>query len=191
LISWTQFIKNVFLDIYIVKIVLLACFARLSSISNIACLSYSFVKHVEYSNYIISYIFVSWLSSIIYIAFFISIVKIARFVTLFLSLNIYVSKALLHLFAKSTLVFFRIPKKNLLKSIDFVVVAMRSCKRYLSNNKIYILNKISKKYIFCVKSSKLYNLAISFSKFRRIYKKKLRIRNAIRKTKTKSYYLQN
>ena len=82
-------------------------------------------------------------------------------------------------------------KKDLLKSINSIVVVIRSCKRCSSSDKICTLNKISKKCVFYVKSNKSYNLVISSSKLRRIYKKRLRVRDAIRKTETKLYYLRN
>ncbi len=104
MINWIQFIRNVFLSVYIVEIVLLVRLVCSSNISSITCSSCLFVEYVEYLNYVISYTFDSWLSNIIYIALFINNIKIARLVTLSLSLNIYVSKALLYFLAKSIFV---------------------------------------------------------------------------------------
>jgi len=78
-------------------------------------------------------------------------------------------------------------KKDLLNFVDSLSLAMRSCKRCSSLEKTCILNETSKKCICCVKTNKLYNLAISLIKFRRIHKKRLRVRDAICEMKTKLY----
>ncbi len=82
-------------------------------------------------------------------------------------------------------------KKDLLNFVDSLSLAMRSCKRYFSLEKTCILNKTSKKCICCVKTNKPYDLAISLVKLRRIYKKRLRVRDAIREIKTKLYRLKH
>ncbi len=82
-------------------------------------------------------------------------------------------------------------KKDLFNFVDSLSLAMRPCKRCSSLEKTCILNKMSKKCIYCVKTNKLYDLAISPIKFRRIYKKRLRVRDAIREIKTKLYQLKH
>jgi len=82
-------------------------------------------------------------------------------------------------------------KKDLLNSVDPLSFAMRPCKRCSSLEKTCTLDKTSKKCICCVKTSKLCDLAISPAKFRRIYKKRLRVRDAIREMKTKLYRLKH
>jgi septal ring factor EnvC (AmiA/AmiB activator) len=82
-------------------------------------------------------------------------------------------------------------KKNLFNSVDSLSFAMRLCKRCSSLRKTYTLDKMSKKCICCVKASKLCDLTISPAKLRRIHKKRLRVRDAIREMKTKLYQLKH
>jgi len=82
-------------------------------------------------------------------------------------------------------------KKDLLNFVDFLSLAMRFCKRCSSLRKTCILDETSKKCICCVKTSKLCDLAISPAKLRRIYKKRLRVRDAIREMKAKLYRLKH
>ncbi len=82
-------------------------------------------------------------------------------------------------------------KKDLLNSVDSLLLAMRFYKRCSSLKKTCILDKMSKKCICCVKTNKSCDLAISLTKFRRIYKKRLRVRDAIREMKTKLYRLKH
>ncbi len=82
-------------------------------------------------------------------------------------------------------------KKDLLKFIDFVVIVIHFCKRCLFIDKTCILNKILKKCVFCIKSNKLCDLVVSSSKLRRIYKKRLCVRDAIYKIETKLHYLRS
>jgi hypothetical protein len=82
-------------------------------------------------------------------------------------------------------------KKDLLNSVDSLSFAMRLCKRCSSLRKTCILDEMSKKCICCVEANKLCDLAISPAKFRRIYKKRIRIRDAIREVKAKLYRLKH
>jgi len=82
-------------------------------------------------------------------------------------------------------------KKDLFNSADSLSLAMRSCKRCSSLEKTCTLDEASKKCICCVKASKSCDLTISPIKFRRIYKKRLRVRDAIREVKTKLYRLKH
>jgi len=82
-------------------------------------------------------------------------------------------------------------KKDLLNSADSLSLAMRLCKRCSSLKKTCILDETSKKYICCVKTSKLCDLTISPTKLRRIHKERLRVRDAIREMKTKLYRLKH
>jgi hypothetical protein len=76
-------------------------------------------------------------------------------------------------------------KKDLLNSANALSLVMRSCKRCSSLEKTCILGEASKKCICCVKTSKPCDLTISSAKLRRIHKKRLRVRDAIREVKTK------
>ncbi len=82
-------------------------------------------------------------------------------------------------------------KKNLFNFVDSLSLAMRLCKRCSSLRKICTFDETSKKCICCVKTNKLCDLAISSVKFRRIYKKRLRVRDAIRDVKTKLHRLKH
>jgi len=82
-------------------------------------------------------------------------------------------------------------KKDLLNFADSLSLAMRPCKRCSSLGKTCILDETSKKYICCVKASKPCDLTISLVKLRRIHKKRLRVRDAIREMKTKLYRLKH
>jgi hypothetical protein len=82
-------------------------------------------------------------------------------------------------------------KKDLLNFVDSLSFAMRPCKRCSSLRKTCTFDEMSKKCICCVKTSKLCDLAISPAKFRRIHKKRLRVRDAIREMKTKLYRLKH
>jgi hypothetical protein len=82
-------------------------------------------------------------------------------------------------------------KKDLFNSVDSLSFAMRSCKRCSSLRKTCILDEMSKKCICCVKTSKPCDLTISPAKLRRIHKKRLRVRDAIREVKAKLYRLKH
>jgi hypothetical protein len=82
-------------------------------------------------------------------------------------------------------------KKDLLNSVDSLSFAMRLCKRCFSLRKTCILDEMSKKCICCVKANKPCDLTISPAKLRRIHKKRLRVRDAIREMKTKLYRLKH
>ncbi len=82
-------------------------------------------------------------------------------------------------------------KKDLFNFVDSLSFAMRLCKRCSSLGKTCTLDEMSKKCICCVETSKPYDLAISLVKLRWIYKKRLRVRDAIREMKTKLYWLKH
>jgi len=75
-------------------------------------------------------------------------------------------------------------KKDLLNSVDSLSLAMRPCKRCSSLRKTCTLGEMSKKCICCVKANKPCDLAILLVKLCQIYKKRLRVRDAIREMKT-------
>jgi len=118
---------------------------------------------------------------------------LARLVTLFSLPQAFVSKAFVSLMPFRKIndrnSFKR--KKDLLNSIDSLSLAMRSCKRYSSLEKTCTLGETSKKCICCVKTNKPCDLTISPTKLRRIYKERLRVRDAIREMKTKLYRLKH
>jgi hypothetical protein len=82
-------------------------------------------------------------------------------------------------------------KKDLLNFVDPLSLAMRLCKRCSSLKKTCTLDKMSKKCICCVEAGKPCDLAISPAKLRRIHKKRLRVRDAIREVETKLYRLKH
>ncbi len=82
-------------------------------------------------------------------------------------------------------------KKDLLNFVDSLSLAMRLCKRCSSLRKTCTLDEASKKCICCVKTNKPCDLTISPAKLRRIHKKRLRVRDAIRDVKAKLYRLKH
>jgi hypothetical protein len=82
-------------------------------------------------------------------------------------------------------------KKDLLNFVGPLSLAMRPCKRCSSLEKTCILDEMSKKCICCVKASKPCDLAIPPAKLRRIHKKRLRVRDAIREVEAKLYRLKH
>ncbi len=82
-------------------------------------------------------------------------------------------------------------KKDLLNSVGPLSLAMRPCKRCSSLKKTCTLDEASKKCICCVEASKPCDLAISPAKLRRIHKKRLRVRDAVREMKAKLYRLKH
>ena len=79
--------------------------------------------------------------------------------------------------------FFR--KKDFFDVLDFVCLAMRSCRNCAMSNKVYCVNNNSKKCVKCVRLSRNYNLTISFISIKRIYEKRLRLKKEMRKAHTK------
>jgi hypothetical protein len=82
-------------------------------------------------------------------------------------------------------------KKDLLNSVDPLSLAMHLCKRCSSLRKTCTLGEMSKKCICCVEASKPCDLAIPPVKLRRIHKKRLRVRDAIREVEAKLYRLKH
>ncbi len=82
-------------------------------------------------------------------------------------------------------------KEDLLNFVNSLSLAMRFYKRYSLLKKTCTLDKTSKKCICCVKANKPCDLAISPIKLRRIYKKRLRVCDAIREIKIKLYRLEH
>jgi len=82
-------------------------------------------------------------------------------------------------------------KKDLLNSAGPLSLAMRPCKRCFLLEKTCTLGEASKKCICCVEADKSCDLTISPAKLRRIHKKRLRVRDAIREMKAKLYRLKH
>jgi hypothetical protein len=82
-------------------------------------------------------------------------------------------------------------KEDLLNSVGSLSLAMRPCKRCSSLRKTCTLGEMSKKCICCVEAGKPCDLAISPAKLRRIHKKRLRVRDAVREVKAKLYRLKH
>ncbi len=76
-------------------------------------------------------------------------------------------------------------KKDLFDALDFVYLAMRSCRNCAMSNKVYCVNDNFEKCVKCVRLNRNYDLAISSISIKRIYKKRLRLKKEMRKTRTK------
>ncbi len=79
--------------------------------------------------------------------------------------------------------FFR--KKDFFDVLDFVCLAMRSCRNCVMSNKVYCVNDNSKKCVKCVRLSRNYDLIISSISIKRIYEKRLRLKKEMREAHTK------
>jgi len=62
---------------------------------------------------------------------------------------------------------------------------MRSCYNCTMSSKIYCVNNDFKKCVKYVRSSCDYNLTISFASIKRIYKKRMRLKEEVRDARTK------
>jgi len=76
-------------------------------------------------------------------------------------------------------------KKDLFNALDFVCLAMRSCRNYAISSKIYCVNNNFKKCVKCMRLNRNYNLAILFISIKRIYEKRLRLKKEMREVHTK------
>jgi len=62
---------------------------------------------------------------------------------------------------------------------------MRSCRNCAMFNKTYCVNNNFEKYVKYVRLNRNYNLAILFTLIKQIYKKRLRLKKEVRKTRIK------
>jgi len=76
-------------------------------------------------------------------------------------------------------------KKDFFNVLDFLCLAMRSCRNCAIFSKTYCVSNNFKKCIKCIRLSCNYNLTISFTSIKRIYKKRLRLKKKIRKAHVK------
>ncbi len=76
-------------------------------------------------------------------------------------------------------------KKDLFDALDFLCLAMRSCRNCATFNKIYYVNNNFEKCVKCVRLSRNYNLAISSTSIKRIYEKRLRLKKEMREARIK------
>ncbi len=76
-------------------------------------------------------------------------------------------------------------KKDLFDVLNFMCLAMHSCRNCAMSNKVYCVSNNFKKCIKCVRSNRNYNLAILFTSIKRIYKKRLRLKKEMREAHIK------
>ncbi len=76
-------------------------------------------------------------------------------------------------------------KKDLFDVLDFMCLAMRSCRNCAMSSKAYCVDNNFEKCIKCVRLSRNYDLAILFISIKRIYKKRLRLKKEVREARTK------
>ncbi len=76
-------------------------------------------------------------------------------------------------------------KKDLFDVLDFVCLAMRSCRNCAISNKAYCVSDNSKKCVKCVRSNRICDLAILFASIKRIYEKRLRLKKEMREAHAK------
>ncbi len=76
-------------------------------------------------------------------------------------------------------------KKDLFNVLDLLYLAMRSCRNCAISNKTYCVSNNFKKCVKCVQLNRNYNLAILFTLIKQIYKKRLRLKKEVRKTRIK------
>jgi len=79
--------------------------------------------------------------------------------------------------------FFR--KKDLFDALDFVCLAMRSCRNCAMSSKVYCVNDDFKKCVKCVRLNRDCDLAISSISIKRIYEKRLRLKKEMREARAK------
>jgi len=68
--------------------------------------------------------------------------------------------------------------------LDFLCLAMRSCRNCAMSNKIYRVNNNFEKCIKCMQLSRDYNLTILSTLIKRIYKKRLRLKKEMHEAHT-------
>ncbi len=76
-------------------------------------------------------------------------------------------------------------KKDFFDALDFLYLAMRSCRNCAMSNKTYCINNNFEKYVKCVRLSCNYNLTILFTSIKQIYEKQLCLKKEVRKARTK------
>ncbi len=79
--------------------------------------------------------------------------------------------------------FFR--KKDFFDALNFLCLAMRSCRNCAMSSKTCCVNNNFKKCVKCVRSNRDYNLAISSTSIKRIHEKKLRLKKEVREARAK------
>ncbi len=76
-------------------------------------------------------------------------------------------------------------KKDFFDDLDFVCLAMRSCRNCAISNKVYCVSNNSIKCVKCVRLNRNYDLAILSTSIKRIHKKQLRLKKEMRKAHIK------
>ncbi len=82
-------------------------------------------------------------------------------------------------------------KKDFFDVLDFVCLAMRSCRNCAMSNKVYCVNDNFEKCVKCVQLNRNYDLAILSISIKRIYKKRLRLKKEMREAHIKLSRLKN
>ncbi len=76
-------------------------------------------------------------------------------------------------------------KKDLFDALEFVSLAMRSCRNCATSSKIYCVNNDFKKCVKCVRSNRDCDLTISSTSIKRIYEKRMRLKKEVREARAK------
>ncbi len=76
-------------------------------------------------------------------------------------------------------------KKDFFDALDFVCLAMRSCRNCAMSSKVYCVNDNFEKCVKCVRLSRNYDLTILSISIKRIHEKRLRLKKKVRKAHTK------
>ena len=80
---------------------------------------------------------------------------------------------------------FSFRKKDLFDALDFLCLAMHSCRNCATSSKVYCVNNNFEKCIKCVRSNRNYNLTILSTSIKRIYEKRLRLKKEMREARAK------
>ncbi len=76
-------------------------------------------------------------------------------------------------------------KKDLFNVLDFVCLAMSSCRNCAMSNKVYCVSDDFKKCVKCVRLNRNCDLAISSISIKQIYEKRLRLKKEMREARAK------
>jgi len=76
-------------------------------------------------------------------------------------------------------------KKDLFDALKLMSLAMRFCRNCTISSKTYCVSNNSKKCVKCVRSSRNYDLAISFASIKRIYEERMRLKKEVREARIK------
>ncbi len=80
---------------------------------------------------------------------------------------------------------FSFRKKDFFDVLDFLCLAIRSCRNCAMSNKDYCVSNNFEKCVKCVRSNRDYTLAILSTSIKQIYEKKLRLKKEVCEAHTK------